>query len=174
MRSGGDQDLNLLKEVLVMAGGNVVPVIIANIDDDGTSFNQKDATIIGRLGTRDRRVQDLDVNEKALSMARAWPDMWPLQRLMMIIHPRRASESMMLKSRDSFHVKDLSAMDVNGRCEPYVEVEPNNYERTTKHHEKTLKLVWNHVFASPREQLQFSVLEIMVKYACEEWDHPLR
>ncbi|KAK3034574.1 LOW QUALITY PROTEIN: hypothetical protein RJ639_033820 [Escallonia herrerae] len=59
--------------------------------------------------------------------------------------------------------RDLPAMDVTGSLDPYVEAKIGNYKGVTKHMEKQQNLIWNVVFAFSREQMQASVLEVVVK-----------
>ncbi|URE15245.1 Plant phosphoribosyltransferase C-terminal [Musa troglodytarum] len=59
--------------------------------------------------------------------------------------------------------KDLPAMDVTGSLDPFVEVRVGNYKGTTKHFEKKQNPEWNEVFAFSRDQLQASVVEVVVK-----------
>ncbi|XP_077210397.1 FT-interacting protein 7-like [Tasmannia lanceolata] len=59
--------------------------------------------------------------------------------------------------------KDLPAKDVTGSCDPYVEVKLGNYKGTTRHFEKKTNPEWNQVFAFPKERIQSSVIEVMVK-----------
>ncbi|RWR91816.1 C2 calcium-dependent membrane targeting [Cinnamomum micranthum f. kanehirae] len=59
----------------------------------------------------------------------------------------------------------LPAMkEIPWRLDPFVEVRVGNNRRTTKHFEKQQQdPVWNEVFAFPRDQMQSSVLEVVVK-----------
>ncbi|RWR91819.1 FT-interacting protein 1 [Cinnamomum micranthum f. kanehirae] len=59
----------------------------------------------------------------------------------------------------------LPAMkEIPWRLDPFVEVRVGNYRRTTKHFDKQQQdPVWNEVFAFPRDQMQSSVLEVVVK-----------
>ncbi|CAL9196575.1 unnamed protein product [Musa hybrid cultivar] len=59
--------------------------------------------------------------------------------------------------------KDLPAMDVTGSLDPFVEVRVGNYKGTTKHFEKKQNPEWNEVFAFSRDQLQASIVEVVVK-----------
>ncbi|RZR98364.1 hypothetical protein BHM03_00027707 [Ensete ventricosum] len=59
--------------------------------------------------------------------------------------------------------RDLPAMDVTGSLDPYVEVKVGNYKGTTKHFEKKQNPEWNEVFAFSREQMQASILEVVIK-----------
>jgi hypothetical protein len=59
--------------------------------------------------------------------------------------------------------RDLPAMDIGGRCDPYVEVKVGNYKGTTKHFEKTANPVWNQVFAFSKDRTPASFLEVVVK-----------
>ncbi|WOL18228.1 hypothetical protein Cni_G27021 [Canna indica] len=59
--------------------------------------------------------------------------------------------------------QDLPAMDVTGSLDPYVEVKVGNYKGITKHFEKKQNPEWNEVFSFSREQLQASILEVVVK-----------
>ncbi|KAJ8465968.1 hypothetical protein OPV22_028520 [Ensete ventricosum] len=59
--------------------------------------------------------------------------------------------------------RDLPAMDVTGSLDPYVEVKVGNYKGTTKHFEKKQNPEWNEVFAFSREQMQASIVEVVIK-----------
>ncbi|KAF7823437.1 FT-interacting protein 1-like [Senna tora] len=59
--------------------------------------------------------------------------------------------------------RDLPSKDVTGSLDPYVEVKVGNYKGSTKHFEKKQNPEWNEVFAFARENLQSSVLEVVVK-----------
>ncbi|XP_073003755.1 FT-interacting protein 7-like [Typha latifolia] len=59
--------------------------------------------------------------------------------------------------------KDLPAMDLTGKCDPYVEVKMGNYKGTTRHFEKKTNPEWNQVFAFSRERIQSTTLEVIVK-----------
>uniref|UniRef100_A0ACD5XQR4 Uncharacterized protein n=1 Tax=Avena sativa TaxID=4498 RepID=A0ACD5XQR4_AVESA len=59
--------------------------------------------------------------------------------------------------------KDLPAKDVNGSCGPYVEIKLGNYKGTTCYFEKNTSPEWNQVFAFPKERIQSSYVEVIVK-----------
>ncbi|XP_054784089.1 FT-interacting protein 3-like [Prosopis cineraria] len=59
--------------------------------------------------------------------------------------------------------RDLPMKDVTGSLDPYVEVKVGNYKGTTKHFEKNKNPEWNEVFAFAGDNLQSSVLEVVVK-----------
>lgn len=59
--------------------------------------------------------------------------------------------------------KELTAKDVNGSCDPYVEVKLGNYKGITKHFSKKTNPQWNLVFAFSQDQLQASSVEVVVK-----------
>lgn len=59
--------------------------------------------------------------------------------------------------------RDLPSKDVTGSLDPYVEVKIGNYKGKTKHFEKKQNPEWNEVFAFAKENLQSSVLEVVVK-----------
>ncbi|PON92050.1 Phosphoribosyltransferase [Trema orientale] len=59
--------------------------------------------------------------------------------------------------------RDLPSKDVTGSLDPYVEVKIGNYRGKTKHFEKKSNPEWNEVFAFANENLQSSVLEVVVK-----------
>lgn len=58
--------------------------------------------------------------------------------------------------------RDLPAKDVTGSLDPYVEVRVGNYKGTTKYFERKQNPEWNEVFAFAKDQLQTSVLEVVV------------
>lgn len=59
--------------------------------------------------------------------------------------------------------RDLPAKDVTGSLDPYVEVKMGNYKGKTKYFEKNQNPEWNEVFAFAKDNLQSSVLEVLVK-----------
>lgn len=59
--------------------------------------------------------------------------------------------------------RDLPSKDVTGSLDPYVEVKVGNYRGTTKHFEKKQNPEWNEVFAFARDNVQSSVLDVVVK-----------
>ncbi|KAG6513600.1 FT-interacting protein 7-like [Zingiber officinale] len=59
--------------------------------------------------------------------------------------------------------RDLPTMDITGSLDPYVEVRVGNYKGKTRHFEKNQNPTWNEVFAFPRERVQSSVIEVIVK-----------
>ncbi|XP_030490051.2 FT-interacting protein 3 [Cannabis sativa] len=59
--------------------------------------------------------------------------------------------------------RDLPSMDLTGSLDPYVEVKIGNFRGKTKHFEKKSSPEWNEVFAFARDNLQSSVLEVVVK-----------
>ncbi|XP_048333862.1 FT-interacting protein 3 [Ziziphus jujuba] len=59
--------------------------------------------------------------------------------------------------------RDLPSKDVTGSLDPYVEVRVGNYKGTTRHFEKRQNPEWNEVFAFARDNVQSSVLEVVVK-----------
>ncbi|XP_058091204.1 FT-interacting protein 3-like [Magnolia sinica] len=59
--------------------------------------------------------------------------------------------------------KDLPVMDITGSLDPYVEVKLGNYKGVTKIIEKNQNPVWRQVFAFPKERLQSSLIEVVVK-----------
>ncbi|XP_074583012.1 FT-interacting protein 7-like [Curcuma longa] len=59
--------------------------------------------------------------------------------------------------------RDLPMMDITGSLDPYVELRVGNYKGKTRHFDKNQNPEWNEVFAFPRERVQSSVIEVMVK-----------
>ncbi|KAF3441099.1 hypothetical protein FNV43_RR15009 [Rhamnella rubrinervis] len=59
--------------------------------------------------------------------------------------------------------RDLPTKDVTGSLDPYVEVKVGNYRRTTKNFEKKQNTEWNMVFPFARDNVQSSVLDVVVK-----------
>ncbi|XP_031127868.1 FT-interacting protein 7-like [Ipomoea triloba] len=59
--------------------------------------------------------------------------------------------------------RDLHSKDFTGSLDPYVEVRVGNYKGITKHFEKTESPEWHTVFAFPKERMQSSVLNVVVK-----------
>lgn len=59
--------------------------------------------------------------------------------------------------------RGLHSKDFTGSLDPYVEVRVGNYKGITKHFEKTETPEWNTVFAFPKERMQSSVLDVVVK-----------
>ncbi|GJN32313.1 hypothetical protein PR202_gb20811 [Eleusine coracana subsp. coracana] len=59
--------------------------------------------------------------------------------------------------------RDLPNMDITGSLDPYVEVHLGNYKMKTKYFEKNQRPEWDEVFAFPKEVLQSSALEVVVK-----------
>ncbi|XAR54071.1 hypothetical protein NMG60_11029071 [Bertholletia excelsa] len=59
--------------------------------------------------------------------------------------------------------RNLPSKDLTGGIDPYVEVRIGNYKGKTKHFEKNEDPEWNVVFAFPKERLQSSFLEVVVK-----------
>lgn len=59
--------------------------------------------------------------------------------------------------------RDLPHMDITGSLDPYVEVHLGNYKMKTRHFEKNQRPEWDEVFAFPREVMQSTSLEVIVK-----------
>ncbi|KAF8700807.1 hypothetical protein HU200_034167 [Digitaria exilis] len=59
--------------------------------------------------------------------------------------------------------RDLPNMDLTGSLDPYVEVHLGNYKMKTKYFEKNQRPEWDEVFAFPREVMQSTMLEVVVK-----------
>jgi C2 domain len=59
--------------------------------------------------------------------------------------------------------RDLPSMDVTGSLDPYVEIRLGNYKMSTRYFNKNNRPEWDEVFAFPRELLQASGLEVVVK-----------
>ncbi|XP_057458930.1 FT-interacting protein 1-like [Lotus japonicus] len=59
--------------------------------------------------------------------------------------------------------KGLPPGTLTSSCDPYVEVKLGNYKGRTKHIEKKLNPEWNQVYAFSKDQIQSSVLEVIVK-----------
>jgi len=59
--------------------------------------------------------------------------------------------------------RDLPNMDITGSLDPYVEVHLGNYKMKTKYFEKNQRPEWDEVFAFPKEVLQSTTLEVVVK-----------
>ena len=59
--------------------------------------------------------------------------------------------------------RDLPSMDVTGSLDPYVVVKVGNFKGTTSHFEKKQNPEWNEVFAFAEDNLQSSILEVVVK-----------
>ncbi|VVB06823.1 unnamed protein product [Arabis nemorensis] len=59
--------------------------------------------------------------------------------------------------------RDLPTRDLTGSLDPYVEVKIGNFKGVTTHFVKHSDPEWNQVFAFARDNLQSSVLEIVVK-----------
>ncbi|XP_057965808.1 FT-interacting protein 3-like [Malania oleifera] len=60
--------------------------------------------------------------------------------------------------------KELPAKDDKGTaCNPLAEVKLGNYKGSTKHLEKNSNPEWNQVFAFPKDRIQASVIEIVVR-----------
>ncbi|KAG8080568.1 hypothetical protein GUJ93_ZPchr0007g6277 [Zizania palustris] len=59
--------------------------------------------------------------------------------------------------------RDLPHMDITGSLDPYVEVHLGNYKMKTKYFEKNQKPEWDEVFAFPKEVMQSTSLEVVVK-----------
>ncbi|GAA0172468.1 transferase [Lithospermum erythrorhizon] len=59
--------------------------------------------------------------------------------------------------------RDLPSMDLTGSLDPYVEVRIGNYKGVTRHFDKVQNPEWNAVFAFAKDQLQSSVLDVLVK-----------
>ncbi|KAG6497886.1 FT-interacting protein 3-like [Zingiber officinale] len=59
--------------------------------------------------------------------------------------------------------RDLPAKDITGSLDPYVEVRVGNYKGTTKHFVKNQSPEWNHAFAFPKERVQASFVEVVLK-----------
>nr|BAK01357.1 predicted protein [Hordeum vulgare subsp. vulgare] len=57
----------------------------------------------------------------------------------------------------------LPHMDLTGSLDPYVEVHLGNYKMKTKFFEKNQRPEWDEVFAFPKEVVQSSTLEVVVK-----------
>ncbi|PIN25811.1 hypothetical protein CDL12_01457 [Handroanthus impetiginosus] len=58
---------------------------------------------------------------------------------------------------------NLPQKHVTGNCDPYVEVKLGNYNHTTHHVEKNSNPKWNQVFSFSKDQIQGSILEVVVK-----------
>ncbi|KAF7000977.1 hypothetical protein CFC21_016739, partial [Triticum aestivum] len=59
--------------------------------------------------------------------------------------------------------RELPHMDLTGSLDPYVEVHLGNYKMKTKFFEKNQRPEWDEVFAFPKEVVQSSTLEVVVK-----------
>ncbi|XP_006657700.1 FT-interacting protein 3-like [Oryza brachyantha] len=59
--------------------------------------------------------------------------------------------------------RDLPNMDITGSLDPYVEVHLGNYKMKTRYFEKNQRPEWDEVFAFPREVMQSTSLEVVVK-----------
>jgi len=59
--------------------------------------------------------------------------------------------------------RDLPNMDITGSLDPYVEVHLGNYKMKTKHFEKNQRPEWDEVFAFPKEVMQSTMLQVVVK-----------
>jgi hypothetical protein len=59
--------------------------------------------------------------------------------------------------------RDLPHMDLTGSLDPYVEVHLGNYKMKTKFFEKNQRPEWDEVFAFPKEVMQSTTLEVVVK-----------
>ncbi|CAL5062763.1 unnamed protein product [Urochloa decumbens] len=59
--------------------------------------------------------------------------------------------------------RDLPNMDITGSLDPYVEVHLGNYKMKTKYFEKNQRPEWDEVFAFPKEVMQSTTLEVVVK-----------
>jgi C2 domain len=59
--------------------------------------------------------------------------------------------------------RDLPAMDVTGSLDPYVEIRLGNYRMRTQYFNRNSRPEWDEVFAFPRERVQASGLEVVVK-----------
>lgn len=59
--------------------------------------------------------------------------------------------------------RDLPSKDVTGSLDPFVEVRIGNFKGITKHFEKKQNPEWNEVFAFAKDNIQSSVLEVVVK-----------
>ncbi|KAK2386367.1 FT-interacting protein [Trifolium repens] len=59
--------------------------------------------------------------------------------------------------------KNLSLNSLTSTCDPYVEVRLGNYKGRTKHIDKRSNPEWNQVYAFSKDQIQSSVLEVIVK-----------
>lgn len=86
-----------------------------------------------------------------------------------VIHADKTASTYDLVERMHFlyvrvvKARDLPAMDVTGGVDPFVEVRIGNYRGITKHFASRQNPEWNQVFAFSREQLQASVLEVVIK-----------
>lgn len=59
--------------------------------------------------------------------------------------------------------RDLPSKGLTGSLDPYVEVKVGNFKGITKHYEKNQEPEWNQVFAFGRDNLQSTMLEVVVK-----------
>lgn len=59
--------------------------------------------------------------------------------------------------------RDLPSKDITGSLDPYVELRLGNHKSATRHMVKKQNPEWDEVFAFPRERLQSSVLQVLVK-----------
>ncbi|KAG8100048.1 hypothetical protein GUJ93_ZPchr0013g36479 [Zizania palustris] len=59
--------------------------------------------------------------------------------------------------------RELPQMDITGSLDPYVEVHLGNYKMKTKYFEKNQRPEWDEVFAFPKEVMQSTLLEVVVK-----------
>lgn len=58
--------------------------------------------------------------------------------------------------------RDLPSMDVTGSLDPFVEVKLGNYKGITRRFEKNQNPEWNEVFAFAKDNIQSSVLEVVL------------
>ncbi|GMH00076.1 hypothetical protein Nepgr_001915 [Nepenthes gracilis] len=59
--------------------------------------------------------------------------------------------------------KELSGKEVSISCDPYKEVKLGNYKGATRHFENKTNPEWNQVFAFSKDQIQASIVEVVVK-----------
>jgi len=59
--------------------------------------------------------------------------------------------------------KNLTLNTLTSTCDPYVEVRLGNYKGRTKHIDKRSNPEWNQVYAFSKDQIQSSILEVIVK-----------
>lgn len=59
--------------------------------------------------------------------------------------------------------RELPSMDVTGSLDPYAEIRLGNYKMRTRYFNQNSRPEWDEVFAFPRERVQASRLEVLVK-----------
>ncbi|ESQ37718.1 hypothetical protein EUTSA_v10028388mg [Eutrema salsugineum] len=59
--------------------------------------------------------------------------------------------------------RDLPTRDLTGSLDPYVEVKIGNFKGVTTHFDKNSDPEWNQVFAFAKDNLQWNILEVVVK-----------